>query len=141
MSERALPTIELMAAGVALLMVALRARFADLASAVSISQVGENLEIEVSKTKTSGANTDRLKLFLVGPRAMLTQHGWLESWMDLSEDLGIPFPAAPAWPSLQGNQWVAKQGRQRQPTLVGMVESAPFGCRGNLYLRTLFLIL
>ena len=100
-----LPKHELLIIGVFLLHVALRARHSDLDHLLGISNKDGMIEVMVSQTKNSGAIGDRLKLSLIGPELLLTGHKWFDSWMDLRQQMEIPIPGFPIFPSRQHGKW------------------------------------
>ena len=64
-----------------LLLLYLRARYADLQNACRYEFVGQRLVVEVDETKTSGRISDRLGLFLTGPVQTLSGNKWFQMWM------------------------------------------------------------
>ena len=95
----------LLVAGGFLLMILLRARFSDLASwtgGLVINSV--SVQVQVVTTKTSGRISDRLALYLVGPRRLLTDWDWLDSWLKLRRKSGLT-DNDPVFPAKGDDGW------------------------------------
>eukprot|EP00973_Karenia_brevis_P007124 965809-Karenia_brevis.AAC.1 len=97
--------------GAMLMLLSLRARFSDINCCERFERVGNRITLTVTKTKTSARSKERLPVTLVGPVCLTTGGDWVREFLKRREDLGIPFPATPLFPSKEGERWTGTSGR------------------------------
>ena len=110
MADRDGDEIELFIIGAMLMLISLRSRFQDLQEVESVSSIGERIEVIAVSTKTSRGN-DRLPIRLVGPKAMVTDLDWFESFIRFRSEINAPYPEFPLVPALGEDGWLKKQAR------------------------------
>ena len=101
-----LSAVEVVVAGVALVMLSLRARFGDMKHITAVKVDGQYLVATVSQTKTSGRATDRLKLQMVGLRLLITGRNWYEDFQNVRTQMQIPFGEWFMLPAHVDGHWI-----------------------------------
>ena len=103
--NRSLGNAELVLAGGALMMVALRSRFSDAQNIVKFSEDSGCIIAVPTQTKTSGRNPDRLELVMAGPTMGVSGLDWLGSYIKLRIEIGIPLGIYPLVPAGEDGAW------------------------------------
>ena len=104
-AARSLHSSEYVVLGAFLLCLALRARGADLDTALSILVANLQVTVKVTKTKTATSKESRLPLLLIGPTVVASGVDWLSPYLANRTLLGAPFPEYPLFPSRSGSEF------------------------------------
>ena len=101
----AFPPLEAVVIGGFLMMLALRARFADMGYWTKVGYTDVEIEVEVSQTKTAGRPGERLSYSYIGPRQLVSGQDWFGKWMQVRSAMGIPEVTFPLFPARCMGVW------------------------------------